>query len=170
MRKLGQEEKDQKLKQQNSFLADVSKLKEITGQIDAYTESNNAQDLEQISNEANSIMEQMEKRQVEVDTMKPELDKLSKAVEDQEQHKKNLKDNMEIIQSSKHMDTLEKEIERLEASKSDIVGHETCQEEYDKLVEERRVLDSKKARLEGRRGEVIESIRGFKVISSHVAI
>lgn len=163
MRSLGKDEEERLSTTCNSFLADVTNLRELSEQIDTYIGSSKEDELDGITNEAKSIVAQMNQVRAEIETMQPELDKLSKAVEDQERHKKNIKDNIDIIQSCQQIEALGKQIVKLEANVANVEGHKTCNNEFAALVGARQELVSSKARLEGRRGEILESIRGFKV-------
>ena len=166
LRTLGQEEEDQANANCISFASDVSKLKDISEKVDEYIESNRQSELDELTKDALTVQEKVKKKQAEIDTMKPELDNLSKAVDDQERHKKNLEENINIIQARRKMDLIENDIKRLNESKAGIEGQDTCDEDLERVLQSREENLSKKARLEGRRSEIVEAIRGIKVINA----
>ena len=88
---------------------------------------------------------------------------LLKAVDDQERHKKNLKENIELIHSSQRIEELKKEVDILEKRVSSVEGHDTVYDDIDGLRARKESILKCTARLEGRRGEILESIRSIKV-------
>ena len=108
------------------------------------------------------MLKAKEKRS-QISSLQPDLDQLAKAVDDQERHKKNLKENIDLIASRQRVATLEDEIAKLEEQYSNVEGHETCQDDLDSLTSRKQKSLSSIARLEGRRGEIVESIRSLKV-------
>ena len=163
MRTLGQEEEEQHRGACNSFAADVSSLKEISEKIDDYVESNKENELEEVLKESETVQEKIKKKQAEIDTVQPELDALTRAIGDQENHKKNLQENIAIIKSESNIDKLEKEIEKLEKSIASVEGQETCDTDLEHVMGQLKEYHSTQARLDGRRSEIVESIRGLKV-------
>lgn len=75
-----------------------------------------------------------------------------------------MKDNIDLISKRQNIENLEKEITDLEEAASNVEGHETCVNDLNSLESRKEQSMSSIARLEGRRGEILESIRGLKVI------
>jgi septal ring factor EnvC (AmiA/AmiB activator) len=147
----------------NSFLAEVRYLKELSKQVDEYMASDKEKDLSQISSKTDTIIEKMKAKEAEIRMMQPDVDKLNKAVADQENHKKNLTENIDLIQSGQRIYELEKEITALEEEAGKVEGSDACNEDWERLAARKQELLSAQARLEGRRGEIVESIRSLKV-------
>jgi chromosome segregation ATPase len=150
----------------NSFVADVRNLKELSKQIDEYMASDKEKDLSQISSKRDAIVEKMKAKEAEIRKMQPDVDRLNKAVADQENHKKNLTENIDLIHSGQRIDELEKEIAALEEEAGKVEGSDTCNEDWERLAARKQELLSAQARFEGRRGEIVESIRSLKVSPS----
>ena len=162
LRALRTEEEDRLSSTYSSFVSEVKSLKELAKQIDEYLESNKVVDLDQLSNKAEAIVERMKSKQEEISALQPAMDEMAKAVADQESHKKNLKENIELIKSSQRILELDKEISVLEEEAESVEGHDTCNEDWERLAARKQELLNAQARLEGRRGEILESIRSFK--------
>jgi DNA repair protein RAD50 len=150
----------------NSFVSDVSNLKELSKQVDEYMASDTEKDLSQISSKRDTIVEKMKAKEAEIRKMQPDVDRLNKAVADQENHKKNLAENIDLIHSGQRIDELEKEIAALDEEAGKVEGSDACNEDWDRVAERKQVLLSAQARLEGRRGEIVESVRSLKVSPS----
>lgn len=150
----------------NNFVADVRYLKELSKQVDEYTASDKKKDLSQISSKRDAIVEKMKAKEAEIRKMQPDVDRLNKAVADKENHKKNLAENIDLIHSGQRIDELDKEIAALEEEAGKVEGSENCDEDWERLAARKQELLSAQARLEGRRGEIMDSIRSLKVSPS----
>jgi DNA repair protein RAD50 len=169
MRALAAEEEEKLNGTLNSFVGAVNDLKEVTRQIDEYNDSSNEDDLNQVSRKEEELVEKAKDKQSQIETLQPALDRLAKAVDDQERHKKNLKENIDLILSRQRIDALEIEIEKLDEAASSVEGHDTCYDDLESLTSRKQKTMSSIARLEGRRGEILESIRSLKVMMYFVA-
>jgi DNA repair exonuclease SbcCD ATPase subunit len=163
MRTFGSEEEEKLNSTLNSFTGAVQDLKAVAGQIDEYNQSSSEESFEQVTKKAEMLAEKGEKKLSEIQKLQPELDRIGKAVEDHERHKKNLKENFDLISSGQRIEELEKEVAKLEEASSNVEGHETCYDDIESLTSRKQDVTSSIARLEGRRGEILESIRGLKV-------
>ena len=105
-------------------------------------------------------------KQKQINSLKPELGSLLKAIEDQESHKKNLKENIDVINANNAINALSKHISHLEEKAAGICGHDTLFQDIACLRSQRESIIKSTARLEGRRGEILESIRTVKVGNS----
>ena len=163
MRKLSLEEEGRASDTFNSFVAAVKGLKELAIQIDEYQDSSNEAELNEISEVQEGIAKKVQGEHRQIESLQPDLDRLAKAVEDQERHKKDLRENLEIIVSRQRIDELKKQISELEETASNVEGHATCYDDLQRIASRNQTRLSSMARLDGRRGEIIESIRGLKV-------
>jgi DNA repair protein RAD50 len=91
------------------------------------------------------------------------LQQVEKAIEDHEAFKKNLRDNLDIIYTTQHIEKLEKEVASMKIERTSIEGHETVYDDFETLRHRQTTTGKAIARLEGRRGEILESIRSVKV-------
>jgi hypothetical protein len=96
-------------------------------------------------------------------SIKPDLDRLTKALEDQERHKKNLNENINMMNLSTDIRQLATEIELKRMDASNIEGYDHVHSDSAKLESRKSKLERANARLDGRRGEIIENIRSVKV-------
>lgn len=162
MRKLSLEEEGRASDTFNSFVAAVKGLKELAIQIDEYQDSSNEAELNEVSEVQEGIAKKVQGEHRQIESLQPDLDRLAKAVEDQERHKKDLRENLEIIVSRQRIDELKKQISELEETASNVEGHATCYDDLQRIASRNQTRLSSMARLDGRRGEIIESIRGLK--------
>lgn len=163
MRALNTEEEERLSTTLNSFIAAIKELREVAGQIDEYLASGADDELANFDQKTADFRQKAAEKQAKIDEMQPELDDLVKAVDDQERHKKNLKENIELIASKQRIGELEKEIAELEKQASTVEGQDTVTEDIQALRARKESFLKSTARLEGRRGEILETIRGIKV-------
>lgn len=95
--------------------------------------------------------------------MQPELESARNAVLDQERHKKNLKQNVDILEANIRMKDLQKEIAKLEQQRDAIEGYESVYDDMLSVKSSKEKLQEDKARLDGRFSEIAESIRSQRV-------
>jgi hypothetical protein len=145
------------------FDSDTKSLRTLTKQIDTYLESNKPQELEHISSKVAEIFGVIEARKGELVQLEPSLDALKRAVEDQERHKKLLKQNIDILEAGERMPILENEIESLFDKRAKIEGHSAVYNEYKTAKERKEELQQKKANYDGRFASHVEQIRALKV-------
>jgi chromosome segregation ATPase len=165
MRSLAKEEEDKLSTTYTSFQSDVKNLKDFTEAVDHYIASGNEKDLGQVSSKAEAIKEKMNEKRAEIGNIQPDLDNLDKAVKDQERHKLNLEENIDIIKTDQRILELENEICKFEEELGKVEGHDTYDGDCQRIDKKKQELLFSKARLEGRRGEIVESTRNLKVCS-----
>jgi DNA repair protein RAD50 len=163
LRSVGNEEERILQTQVSQFDNDVKYLRDLVQQIDAYLESSKSDELQQLSATITKLLDRIENRKQRVAELQPELESARNAVLDQERHKKNLKQNIEILESKIRMNELEKEISRLQQERNNIEGHETAYANYSAVKSSKEKMQEDKARLDGRFSEIAESIRSLKV-------
>jgi DNA repair protein RAD50 len=162
-RTVGNDEERALQVQVSQFENDVQYLRNLTQQIDTYAESSKPEELERLSGAIATIVERIEGRKQRVAELQPELESARNAVLDQERHKKNLKQNIDILESKIRMADLEKDIARLEKERDSIEGYETVYDDYAAVKTKKEKLQEDQARLDGRFSEIAESIRSLKV-------
>lgn len=160
--KLMEEEEERITETLSSFFASVQELKKIVSSIDEYENSNKGNGVSQLEEENHRLAEQAMEKRREHDNMKPELDRLTKMVDDQERERKNLEENINLMNSMDKIKVLEKEIAILHKELSRVEGSETIYDDIHQLTDRKNQLFADQARLEGRRGEIIENIRSLK--------
>jgi DNA repair exonuclease SbcCD ATPase subunit len=151
------------------FDSDVKGLHNLVNQIDAYLGSDKPQELVQISSKVAEILDRIEARKGELLQLEPTLETVKRAVDDQDRHKKLLKQNIDIIEAGERMNALEEEIEELEAKRTQIEGHSTVYKDYTTAKECKEELQQKKANYDGRFASHVEQIRSLKVSMSFAA-
>ena len=116
----------------SSFRGEINQLREITRQIDEYSQSK--RDDSGVTAKVAKLKKQREKRKAEIDVLKPELTQLNNAVNDQERHKKQLQANIDVLQANTRIAELQSKIDLLEREMETIEGVDTVS---DKLNEGR---------------------------------
>jgi DNA repair protein RAD50 len=165
MRAFNNEEEERLSSTVNSFIAVVKDIRGVMKQIDKYVVSSNEDELGNVVRKSEELVEKEKQKQSQLEQMQPELDSIVKAVDDQQRHKKNLKENIELIASGQRIEELQKEITKLEYDATNVEGRDTCYDDMEGLGKRKQEIMNAVARLEGRRGEILESIRSLKVSS-----
>lgn len=146
-----------------SFTSALKELKDIGQHIEEYQSSTAEDELANVERKKAEFAEKTKEKNAQLNALRPKLESVLKAVEDQERHKKNLKENIELINSTRLVEQLKKEISKLEEKAATVEGHETVYDDIESLRARKEENLKATARLEGRRGEILESIRSIKV-------
>jgi DNA repair protein RAD50 len=117
--------------------------------------------LEGIDAELAKLSEKITAEKEALEELMPTLDAVAKAVDDQARHKKLLQDNIELLENLEEIQELEDAIEALKKERSEVEGSDTADELLQKTVETISKNEAIIARLEGRRAEIIEQVRGL---------
>lgn len=144
------------------FSASVQELKRIVSAIDDYVNSSKGDEIANLEKESDRLVEMGKEKRKEHEKLKPELERLTKMVDDHDRERKNLEENMELIRASENIKVLEAEIAELEKQLSRVEGRETVVEDEEQLANRKNQLIADMARQDGRKGEIVESIRGLK--------
>jgi DNA repair exonuclease SbcCD ATPase subunit len=163
MRYLGTEEEEELRKAIQQLKMLENEIEELQKQIDDFDGQNDADSLDRIKNKSFELAAQRKEKEERVGKIQPDLDRLKKALDDQERHKKNLDRNINVISLSSRIRDIKKEIESLQEAAANVAGHETAHGDAQRLRDRETEISQMNARLEGRRGEIYENIRGFKV-------
>jgi uncharacterized coiled-coil DUF342 family protein len=144
----------------------MESLQQLTEQINMFANSDKIRELEQISSKVAKIIEQAQEKKNELSEVVPKMDALHRAVDDQERHKKMLSQNIDILESTERMETLETEIRELAAKLDKIDGCTTVSNEYKNAKNEKEMLQQKKSNYEGRHSSHMDQYYALKVILS----
>ena len=139
----------------------MQRLQDLSRQIDSFGSGLNADNLERINAKVAKITEKIAAEKKALEELTPELEAVSKAVDDQARHKKLLHDNIELLETLEEIQTLEEEIKELNEKKSKVEGYDTAEELLQKAAETVSKNEGMIARLDGRRAEIIEQVRGL---------
>lgn len=145
------------------FLSSAKELRDIESEIKKYESSTNEDELANFEKKSAEFAKQKEVQNRRIQQITPKFENIVKALEDQERHRKNLEHNIEAITSTQRIAALKKEIQVLESQIAQVDGHETVDDDADSLRNRRQSVLEAIARLEGRRGEILECIRSVKV-------
>jgi chromosome segregation ATPase len=163
MRNLGTEEEEELRKATQQLRMLENEIEELQKQIDDFDCQNDADSLDRIKNKSFELAAQRKEKEERVGKIQPDLDRLKKALDDQERHKKNLNRNINVISLNSRIRDIKKEIGSLQEAAANVAGHETAYDDAQRLRNRETEIAQMNARLEGRRGEIYENIRSFKV-------
>ena len=166
LRKMNEEEYERHSETLSNFLQLAGELKDLVMKIEQYEDSTNEEELASIGNRTETLAKKREDKLKAISRMNPELQQLEKAIEDQDAYKRNLRDNLDIISTTQRIKQLEKDLDSLKVESNNIEGHETVYDDFESLRNRQTTTGKAIARLEGRRGEILESIRSAKVRTS----
>lgn len=161
-RRLAEEEEMRISSTSTAFNNDVTALQNIVDSIEEYEKSNSQDDVQRLEAKREILAKKDKRKNEEIERMEPDLNRLAKIVDDQELQRKNLEDNIKIIQSQQKVNELEKELAAIEEEKECVDGRESLGEDQERLRKRNDELIARKARLEGKRGVIVDTIRGLK--------
>jgi DNA repair protein RAD50 len=160
--KLMEEEEEKFTDIYSNFTSSVQELNRIISVVDEYLKSSKAEEVADLEKENDRLAESEKEKRKEHQGMKPELDRLTKMVDDHDRERKNLEENIQLIQATENIEGLRKDIAELEKELSRVEGRETLGDDETQLAKRRNHLIADMARQDGRKGEIIETIRGLK--------
>lgn len=140
-----------------------NEFRELQRQIDDFVSKTDANALENIKNQIEGLQSKRKEKEANVARIQPHLERLKKALDDQERHKKNLNENINLLDLNTQILDIKRELEKLQESSQQINGRDTAKDDIHNLQRRKNKLGQQNARLEGRRGEIHENIRSFKV-------
>ena len=161
-RKLAEEEEKRISSTLTAFNHDVSGLQNIVDSIEEYDKSNSGDEVQRLEVEREILTKKYEEKNKEIERMMPDLNRLSKIVDDQELQRKNLEDNIKVIQSQRKMKEFEKDLAKIEEGSGCVDDREHLEEDVERLRKRNDELIARKARYEGKRGVIIDTVRGLK--------
>jgi predicted nucleic acid-binding Zn-ribbon protein len=131
--------------------------------IDRYLSSDKEERLGKMNADLEQLSIDSKATEAELRLVRPELEELSTKVNNQLRHKKTITENITLIGRMKDLDKLERKVSELEEKSEAIEGSATCSEDHRNAAQRKKELVEKRARREGRKGGIIEQIRGLKV-------
>lgn len=161
-RRLSEEEEKRIFSTLTAFNNDVTALQNVVDSIEEYEKSNSQDQVQSMATKTKGLIEKEKKKKKEIDTMEPYLMRLGKIVDDQEKQRKNLESNIKVIQSQQKIKKFEKELTEIEKDSRCVEDRESLEEEKERLRKRNDELIARKARLEGKRGVIIDTVRGLK--------
>lgn len=161
--KMNHEESQRQSDTLNNF-RDVSRdLKKLMDAIETYEASATEDSLTNHENRSQALKGQVESKTEAIAAIQPALQEVQKAIEDQDAHKKNLEENLSILNARHKIAKLKKDIAHVKAKINSVAGHETAVDDLDSLNNRKTKIGKAIARIEGRRGELVEGMRSVKV-------
>lgn len=161
-RKLAEEEEARFSDTLSSFNNDRSSLNQVIASIEEYLNSNSQEEVEAIEDETKKLNEKSKAKKAELVKITPEHQRLTAIVDDQEQQKKNLEENITLARSRKKKEQFRMEIINIESELSQHENYSTLDADLKRLGDQFQGLIKNKARLEGRRAEMIDNQRALK--------
>jgi hypothetical protein len=163
VRSLANEEEKELRATLNSFDGAVKNLRMLTKRLDDYLSSDKPIEMEQISAKVSKLLDRIEANKAKLLELEPTLESVKRAVDDQERHKKMLKQNIDVLEAEDRMKQKQKQIESLESELLGVEGHSTVGAEYQEAKNLKGELQRKKANYDGRFSSLVEQIRALKV-------
>jgi uncharacterized protein YqgV (UPF0045/DUF77 family) len=147
----------------NKFQTDTRHLKELNNLIAQYVSSDKPMETTRIEAQVSEILKAIEVQKTRCDEEREKLNALNATVNDQARQRRQIEMNLELLDNEARVLTLKGEVEQLMKQKNAIEGSDTADEDHAKLKKRLEDLGAKKARIEGRWGEIVEQIRSLKV-------
>jgi DNA repair protein RAD50 len=144
------------------FQGDARELHRLTKAVDEFSGSTKPQESERIADQMSMVLAQIKKKGEEVEALGPELESARTAVQDQERHKKMLRENIDVMESEVAINEYAAREQQLQAKLASVEGGETASDELQSATKAKEKRVAEKNRLEGRWLEVVEKIRAVK--------
>lgn len=161
-RRLAEEEENRITSTLAAFNNDITALQNIVDAINEYERSNSEDDVQRLEAKRDTLAQKEKEKHNEIERMEPDLNRLTKIVDDQELQRKNLEDNIKVIHSEQKMEEFEEELVEIKKEFECIDGRDSLEEDQDRLRQRNDELIAHKARLEGKRGVIIDTVRALK--------
>jgi len=143
--------------------SDVKELNAKTDEINRYELSSSNDEMDRVQQGVDRVKKSIKGKKDECVGMQPELDAAKRTVSDQERHRKQIKDNMDIVQGTIRIKELESEIDDLQEQLDAIAESDVAMDKYEEIKKVAESQQESKHRTEGRFSEVVEQIRSLKV-------
>ena len=161
-RKLAEDEENSFSSTLNSFNNDVTALQSIVDSIEDYDKTNSQDDINKIEEEKKKLIEKSDAKMMEIKKLRPDIKRLAEIVDNQQQQKQNLEENITLVQSLQKIKLYNKELKEIKTELSQHESLNSLERDLQSLGKQNNGLIESKARLEGRRGEVIDNQRALK--------
>ena len=138
-------------------------MQNIVDSIDKYDKSNSQDDVQRLEAKKEALTQKAEDKHEEIERLEPDLNRLVKIVDDQDQERRNLIENIKVIKCREKYERLRDEMDEIEKRKKSKKHNAEELDDIQKSLRRRNdELIASTARFEGRRGVTVESIRGVK--------
>lgn len=141
-----------------SFRQDYVQLGELNKCVNQYMETNKASDLERINGRLGDIEIKKKLKSEQVSEMKIDVGNLKQDQEQRDRSKKNIRDNLALLESLDKIDVLQNELSNLRKSLV-IQQQRKTDEKYQLAISIQEDFKEKKTRCEGRMGGLKEQVR-----------
>lgn len=143
--------KEQKIaEERDSIATTVSELKMINSEIQEYLDRGGPSNLASNQRAIANLESTIANLESEMRDLTVQINKLNKEIDNSDAKKRNIADNLTYRKNLRERDALEREIEELEAR--------NAQEDYDRLTQEARYLESRRAKLAADRERLMGSM------------
>ncbi|KAL2260404.1 hypothetical protein VTK26DRAFT_5596 [Humicola hyalothermophila] len=144
-------EKEQRIAEERDGIATtVSELKMIDGEIQEYLDRGGPSNLASNQLAIAGLESTIANLESEMRDLTVQINKLNKEIDNSDAKKRNIADNLTYRKNLRERDALEREIEELESR--------NAQEDYDRLIQEARYLESRRAKLSADRERLMGSM------------
>jgi len=133
----------------NQFNNTIQELTAITKQVDEYYGSNKIQSFEDLENELSYITSQLAEQEESMKEMAPKLLALKTCMIDREGHRRNIQNNIELLDMIESSHVLEEELALLGDKLERLEGYDNALDDFEKISKKIRILESEKSRREG---------------------
>ena len=157
-RKSSEDELETMTSKLRKFESDVSSLRQIQSEIDTYLDSNKEENLNRINDKISSLSHRSDAKNKEIDKIKPELQKLSKRIEDQASQEKLIKENLKMIDMKDRISKLEAAVSEAKAEVRKVEGFDKYERALRDCQKKLQEFSNKQAHAEGRRGGMRDQI------------
>lgn len=156
-------EREEKLsKELRGFEDESNELRTLLKDIELYEVSKSEEERYRVESQISELLTRVSQNQEMIEALAPQLEESKNAVSDQERHKKQIQQNIEIVEATGRIDCLEKELEKLRKKRQQIKGSETAYVMYEASAKKREEQQEAKLRAEGRFSELVEQMRSLK--------
>ena len=145
----------------NTFVTDVKHLRDLSDRIEAFTDRDDGESLDRISADVEKVVTKIMAKKKELSALMPDVEKARKAVSDQERHRKLLGDNCDLINSENQIEEVKEKLSKHQEDKDNVEGADILEGKLEELNVSIQKHEGLIARLEGRRSEMIDQIRGL---------
>jgi DNA repair protein RAD50 len=146
----------------HNFQGEVKELRQLTTAVASFQASGNLQRLEEHVEKIEALERKIQAKEKEKSDLAPELTRANASVENQERHKKLLRDNINLINEEAKISEISDSIEKLQEEFDGIEGADDAVEKHHEAQALKQKKLGEKARLEGRWMEVVEKVRSMK--------
>ncbi len=147
------------------FNRDAEKIEALTNQINSFTSGEKLDRLSKIDTNINNINQKIVENEVQLEKLKPEVNKLQKKVDDQDAHKRNVESNIELHDIITGKQKIQDELVLLEQERNEF-DVEMVERNNNAMQQRIRKIEVEISRCEGKKETLRSSQREVRVSSS----